>query len=547
MNIYPIQLYPSGYTDTFARDHLPSFEQWPELIFELPELQYSQQLNAAVELLDQVAIQHPDQVALLADGQSWNYGQLLERVNQIAHVLSEELGLIPGNRVLLHGPNTPMLAACWLAILKAGGIAVSTMPLLRGPELLKVMDKAQVSHALIDQSCAEAFLEAQGQASTLQQVKWFAADGGQLLEESKSKPTTFKGVSTSSDDVALIAFTSGTTGQPKGCMHFHRDLLAICDTFAKHVVQAKSDDIFIGSPPFAFTFGLGVSLLFPLRVGGSVVLLPNGSPPKLAAAIQQFGATICATAPTSYRMMASLPEMKELKSLRKCISAGEVLPAATRTLWRDAVGIELIDGIGATELLHIFISANEEEARAGYTGKAVPGWQACILDADGNPLPTGEIGHLAVKGPVGCRYLADERQQQYVQKGWNMTGDLYRMTEDGYFEYISRSDVMIISSGYNIAAPEVENTILLHSAVAECAVVGLPDEMRGQVISAFVVLHSEHVPSESLKQELQDFVKEKIAPYKYPRRLEFCRSLPKTATGKLQRYQLKELEDQKIL
>lgn len=547
MKICPTQLYPSGYIDTFARDHLPPFSEWPELIAKLPELQYPQHLNAAVALLDQAATQHPEKVALFAERQAWTYGELLERVNQIAHVLSDELGLIPGNRVLLHGLNTPMLAACWLAILKAGGIAVSTMPLLRGAELVKVIDKAQVSHALVDQSCAEAFLEAQEQASTLQQVQWFAADGGELLQLSQSKPTVFQSIPTSSDDVALIAFTSGTTGQPKGCMHFHRDLLAICDTFAKYVVQPNSDDIFIGSPPFAFTFGLGVSLLFPLYARGSVVLLPNGSPPKLAAAIQQFGATICATAPTSYRMMASLPDVKELKSLRKCISAGEVLPAATRILWRDTVGIELIDGIGATELLHIFISANEKEARAGYTGKAVPGWQACILNADGNPVSVGEIGHLAVKGPVGCRYLADERQQKYVKDGWNITGDLYRMTEDGYFEYIARSDDMIISSGYNIAAPEIENTLLLHSAVAECAVVGLSDEVRGQVVSAFVVLHEEYVPSESLKQELQDFVKAKIAPYKYPRRLEFCYGLPKTATGKLKRYQLKELEDLQTL
>lgn len=538
-----MKLGSSAYTDTFAREHLPPYQEWPELLFDLPELQYPNQLNAAVELLDKVAVQHPDKVALLAEGQSWTYGELLSRVNQIAHVLCDDMGLVSGNRVLLHGANTPMLAACWLAILKAGGIAVCTMPLLRAPELLKVVRKAQVSHALVEDACASVVEEVQAQAD-LQQVRPFASAGGSLLEAAKHKPTSFDAVPTSADDIALIAFTSGTTGQPKGCMHFHRNILAICDTFARHTVKASSDDIFIGSPPFAFTFGLGVSLLFPLRMGASVVLLEKASPPHLAEAIEKFGATICATAPTSYRMMASLPEARDLSSLRKCISAGEALSVANRTLWREHTGIELIDGIGATELLHIFMSADEQEARAGYTGKAIPGIQVCVLDTEGQRLPAGEIGHLAVKGPIGCLYLSDDRQTKYVQGGWNITGDLYRMTEDGYFEYISRSDDLIISSGYNIAGPEVENALLLHSAVAECAVVGLPDELRGHVVSAFVVLRPEYAPTEQLKQELQDFVKEKIAPYKYPRRLEFRSSLPKTATGKLQRYQLKELATQ---
>lgn len=539
-----MKLSSSAYTDTFAREHLPPDQEWPELLFDLPELQYPDQLNAAVELLDEVAAQHPEKVALLAGEQSWTYGELLSKVNQIAHVLRDDMGLVSGNRVLLHGANTPMLAACWLAILKAGGIAVCTMPLLRAPELLKVVCKAQVSHALVEEAYFSMVEEVQSQAKSLQQVRSFTPAGGDLLEIAQHKPTSFEAVSTSADDIALIAFTSGTTGQPKGCMHFHRNILAICDTFARHTLKANSDDIFIGSPPFAFTFGLGVSLLFPLRVGASVVLLEKASPPHLAEAIEKFGATICATAPTSYRMMASLPEAKDLSSLRKCVSAGEALSVANRTLWREHTGIELIDGIGATELLHIFMSADEQEARAGYTGKAIPGIQVCVLDQSGQRLPAGEIGHLAVKGPIGCLYLSDERQTTYVQDGWNITGDLYRMTEDGYFEYISRSDDLIISSGYNIAGPEVENALLLHSAVAECAVVGLPDELRGQLVSAFVVLRPEYAPTEQLKRELQDFVKEKIAPYKYPRRLEFRSGLPKTATGKLQRYQLKELATQ---
>ncbi|WP_291423320.1 AMP-binding protein [Deinococcus sp.] len=534
-----MKLHPSAHTDTFCREHLPPAEQWPELIFELPELQFPPVLNAAAELL-KLAQTHPDKPALLADGQCWTYRELDVRSNQLAHVLRDEMDLQPGNRVLLHGPNTPMLAALWFAVLKAGGVVVSTMPLLRGPELAKVISKARISHALSDVSCRAAVHDAMDSTNTLRHIYGFKRDGGLLLELARTRPETFEFVPTASDDVALIAFTSGTTGQPKGCLHFHRDLLAICDTFAKYVLKAMPDDIFIGSPPFAFTFGLGVSLLFPLRIGATTVLLENGSPPGLAASISAFGATVCATAPTSYRMMAALDDLEGLKTLRKCISAGEALPAATRELWREKTGIELIDGIGSTEMLHVFISADEHEARPGCTGKAVPGIRACVMDEQGRALPPGQAGRLAVKGPVGCRYLDDERQQVYVQHGWNITGDIYSMTADGYFEYQARGDDMIVSSGYNIAAPEVEGALLCHPAVAECAVVGLPDELRGQLVSAFVVLAPDYSPSDLLKKELQSFIKDEIAPYKYPRRIEFLDALPKTATGKLQRFQLRQ-------
>ncbi|RJF69026.1 2-aminobenzoate-CoA ligase [Deinococcus cavernae] len=533
-----MKLSPSAHEDSFARDHLPPPEQWPELIFELPELQYPERLNAAVELL-RLAAEQPDKPALVADGQVWTYRELDVRSNQLAHILRDEMDLKPGNRVLLHGPNTPMLAACWFAILKAGGIVVSTMPLLRGHELAKVISKASISHALSDVTCRTAVHDAMETTNSLRHIYGFKKDGGMLLEMARTRPESFDAVQTAADDVALIAFTSGTTGQPKGCMHFHRDILAICDTFAKYILKAERDDVFIGSPPFAFTFGLGVSLLFPLRIGATTALVENGSPPNLAQAIAQFGATVCSTAPTSYRMLASMPDLSGLKTLRKCVSAGEALPAATRQLWREKTGIELIDGIGATEMLHIFISADEQEARPGCTGKAIPGIRACVLDDDGQPLPPGQAGRLAVKGPVGCRYLDDERQSVYVQNGWNITGDTYVLTGDGYFEYQARSDDMIVSSGYNIAAPEVEGALLRHPAVAECAVVGLPDDLRGQVVSAFVVLAPNHQPSDLLKKELQAFVKDEIAPYKYPRRIEFRSALPKTATGKLQRFQLR--------
>ncbi|GAA3994580.1 AMP-binding protein [Deinococcus rubellus] len=536
-------LAPSAHQDTFARDHLPPEEQWPRLIFELPEVQYPVRLNAAAALLARAA-PPPDKLALLAAGVSWTYRELDVLSNQIAAVLRDDMAMIPGNRVLLHGPNTPMLAACWFAVLKAGGVAVSTMPLLRAAELGKVIAKAEISHVLCDSSCAASVEEALN-TTTLRHLQVFEGAGGELLNLARRKPEDFEAVDTAADDVALIAFTSGTTGQPKGCMHFHRDLLAVCDTFARHILRPTSDDIFVGSAPFAFTFGLGACLLFPVWAGATAVLLEHGSPPQLAAAIEQFGVTICATAPTSYRMMAALPDLDGLKSLRKCISAGEALPAATRLRWREATGIELIDGIGATELLHIFISADEQHARSGATGQVIPGIRACVLDENGEPLPPGLPGRLAVQGPVGCRYLADERQHDYVQRGWNITGDTYLMTEDGYFEYQARSDDMIVSSGYNIAAPEVEEALLRHPAVAECAVIGLPDELRGQVVGAFVVLAAGQAgdnpaASETLKTELQLFVKSQIAPYKYPRFIEFRDALPKTATGKLQRFALRQ-------
>jgi len=534
----------SAHIDTFARDHLPPRSEWPELVFSLPELQYSERLNCASELLDRMAARHPERLCLQGAGLRWSYAELLEQANRIAHVLTQDMGLVPGNRVLLRAPNHPMLVAAWFAVMKTGGIAVTTMPLLRAKELTEVVNKAQVSHALCDGRLREELEHAQPNCPTLQQVIYWG-EGGSLEARMAHKPTHFANVETASDDTCLIAFTSGTTGQPKGCMHFHRDVLAICDTFGKHILRATPDDVFIGSPPLAFTFGLGGLVLFPMRIGASSVLLEKASPDLLLPAIAEYRASVVFTSPTAYRAMAAQAPKFDLASLRKCVSAGEPLPASTRKLWKEATGIELIDGIGATEMLHIFISHTEEEARPGATGKPVPGYQACVLDEAGHPLPPGQVGRLAVKGPTGCRYLADERQRSYVQHGWNITGDAYLVDEEGYFVYQARTDDMIVSAGYNIAGPEVEDALLLHPAVAECAVVGAPDPERGQIVKAYVVLRAGVEPSAALVKELQDFVKQKIAPYKYPRAIEFRESLPRTQTGKLQRYLLRKEAEQK--
>jgi 2-aminobenzoate-CoA ligase len=534
---------PSAHVDTFARDHLPPPEALPELLFELPTLQFPAQLNCATELLDRaVAEGRGERLCIQAPGLRWTYAELQAQANRIANVLVHDMGLVPGQRVLLRSPNSPMLAACWFAVVKAGGIAVGSMPLLRATELKQIIDKAQIRHALCDLRLAEELKLAAADSPTLQQLRFFHDGGPDGLEAAMVRQAaTFANANTAADDTCLMAFTSGTTGQPKGTMHFHRDVMAACACWPPHVLRPTPEDIFIGSPPLAFTFGLGGLLLFPMSVGASTVLVEKVSPPDLMAAVQQFGATVMFTAPTSYRAIAMSLQGKPwpAKSLRKCVSAGEALPAATRKLWRQTSGLEIIDGIGSTELLHIFISADELEARPGATGKAVPGYIACVMDAEGRPLPPGQVGALAIKGPTGCKYLADARQSNYVRDGWNYTGDAYLLDEDGYFHYQSRTDDMIISAGYNIAGPEVEDALLRHPDVAECGVVGVPDDERGQIVKAYVVLKATAQPTPATAAALQDYVKQAIAPYKYPRAIEFRDKLPRTETGKLQRFRLR--------
>ena len=538
---------PSAHTDSFVRDRVPPADQLSRLLFELPELQFAAQLNCATELLDRwVAQGDGARLAVLGaapDGAPirWTYAELQTRANRIANVLVDELGLVPGNRVLLRGANSPMLAACWFGVVKAGGIAVGSMPLLRARELTGIVAKAEITHALVDARLAEELALARPLCPTLTQVLHFNGGLGSGLEAAMAmRPTTFTNVDTAADDTCIVAFTSGTTGQPKAALHFHRDVMAACACWPPHVLRAMPDDRVIGSPPLAFTFGLGGLLLFPLSIGAASVLVEKASPDAMPAAIERYRATICYTSPTAYRAMAGQMGAHDVSSLRKCVSAGEALPAATRQLWRDTTGIELIDGIGSTELLHIFISATEEQARGGATGFVVPGYQACVLGDDGQPVPPGQVGRLAVRGPTGCKYLADERQKTYVQDGWNLTGDAYRIDPaDGQFEYQSRTDDMIVSGGYNIAGPDVESALLLHPAVADCGVVGVADAERGQIVKAVVVLKPGRAGDAAMAKALQDFVKQTIAPYKYPRAVEFRDSLPRTENGKLQRYKLR--------
>jgi 2-aminobenzoate-CoA ligase len=528
----------SAHLDTFTADNLPPRADWPELIFEVPELDYGGQLNCADELLDATVRRlGGERRCLVTDVLTWTYADLLANVNRIAHVLVEDLGIVPGNRVLLRGTNNPWQVACWLSVLKAGAVAVSTMPLLRPGELEPVIEAAQPALALCDQESTDDLLSCWPRDAPLVVVG--SDDGDDLTARSRDKPADFTSVPTAADDVALIAFTSGTTGRPKGCMHFHRDVLAIADTFSRHVLRPRPDDLFVASPPMAFTYGLGGMLIFPLRCGAASLLVEKPAPPLLAEAIARHRATVMFTAPTAYRAMLRLPDAN-LTSLERCVSAGEHLPSATWHAWHDRTGLRIIDGIGATEMLHIFISSSGEEIRPGATGRAVPGFRARIVNDAGQPVPDGTVGRLQVRGPVGCRYLADARQRQYVRDGWNVTGDSYLRDEDGYFWYQARTDDMIISSGYNIAGPEVEGALLRHPDVAEAAVVGVPDEDRGTVIKAFVVLQGGVPAGEDTARLLQDFVKQQIAPYKYPRLLEFVDELPRTSSGKVQRFRLRQ-------
>jgi len=524
--------------DSFVRDRLPPPDQLPEFRFDLPELQYPERLNAAAELLGGGA---PDALAVVNDHGRWTYADIDDFSGRIARLLVEEHGLVPGNRVLLRGPNGYTIFAAWLAILKAGGIVVATMPLLRPGEIATVIERADISHAIVDSRFIGDFRQAVEQTHSVKHIIKYDGDYGRgELETRTASLQPLPPFETGRDDPCIIAFTSGTTGVPKGCVQFHRDILAPCDTFAKHLVGPKPGDVFMTTAPMAFTFGLGITPMFPLRFGAASATVEQASPPVLLNAIAKHGVTHLGTAPTAYKAMLSQPALDDaLSTLRYCISAGEHLPEATWRAWKDRTGISITDGIGSTEMMHIFVSAAGDDVRPGSTGKAVPGYTATILDADGNEVAEG-VGRLAIKGPTGCRYLDDPRQRDYVVNGWNVTGDTYRRDADGYYWYLARSDDMIVSSGYNIGAPEVENALLSHPAVAECAVIGVPCAERGQKVKAFVVLAVDAEPSDELVAELQAHAKAEIAPYKYPREIEFVDSLPKTATGKLRRSELRQ-------
>jgi len=548
-------MHPSAHIDTFARDHLPPLDQWPELLLDgNPDVAYPARLNCAVELLDaHVAQGRGDRIALRwrgADGsrQTMTYRALAELSNRIAHVLVEDMRLVAGNRLLLCGPNNPMMAAAWLAAMKAGLVVVATMPLLRSADLHPIIEKGNVHAALCDKRLQDELRNCMdpghaAYSSLLTQAVYFSDDGPDALETlAAAKPAQFTACDTAADDVCLIAFTSGTTGKPKGCMHFHRDVLAMCDTFSRHVLRTSADDVTCGTPPLAFTFGLGGLLCFPLRAGGSTVLIERFTPEQFLQTVQDFRVTMSFTAPTFYRQMAELAAQYDLTSLKTTVSAGEALPDATRQLWKDATGIEMLDGIGGTEMIHVYISSRPEAVRRGAIGQVVPGYVAQIVDEDMQPVPVGTVGRLAVKGPTGCRYLADERQRKFVQQGWNLPGDTFKMDADGYFYYQARNDDMIVSAGYNIAGPEVEDALLSHEAVAECGVIGAPDALRGTIVKAFVVLKPGHTGDDAMVKTLQDYVRERIAPYKYPRAIVFMDKLPRTETGKLQRFALRQSE-----
>ncbi|HEX6077635.1 MAG TPA: AMP-binding protein [Micromonosporaceae bacterium] len=532
-----MQLSTSAHTDTFPRDHLPPPEQWPEFHFDLPDLRYPDRLNCAVSLLEETIKGHgPDRPCLISPTETWTYGDLLRRANQIARVLVEDCGIVPGNRVLLRAPNNLWLVACWFAVLKAGAVVVTTMPLLRESELRTIGEIAEVNLSLVD----HRFVDALAAADIAPYVVWGGGGTDDLIQRAAGKPEDFDSVATAADDVALLAFTSGTTGRPKATMHFHRDVLAIADTFSRYVLRPTPDDLFAGSPPLGFTFGLGGLVVFPLHAGAATLLLEKATPDVLLPALAEHKASVVFTAPTAYRaMIPNLPE-GGLPHLRRSVSAGEPLPRSTWDAWYEATGLKLIDGIGATEMLHIFISAADDEIRPGATGKAIPGYEAAVLDDKGDPVSDGELGRLAARGPTGCRYLSDERQARYVQHGWNITGDIYRRDSDGYFWYHSRSDDMIISAGINIGGPEVEQALLKHPDVLESAVVGAPDPERTMVVQAYVVLRPGVTGDAAKAAELREHCRVEIAPYKAPRVIEFLEALPRTSTGKVQRFVLRE-------
>ncbi len=533
----------SAHVDTFTRDNLPPAEAWPELLLE--GFDYPERLNAAVELTDaMVAKGFGDRTALIGNGRLRTYKELSDWSNRIAHALVEDYGVKPGNRVLIRSANNPAMVACWLAATKAGAVVVNTMPMLRAGELGKIVDKAEIGLALCDTRLMEEMVACAKGSRFLKKVIGFdgtANHDAELDRIALGKPVRFDAVETGRDDVALLGFTSGTTGEPKATMHFHRDLMIIADGYAKEVLKVTPEDVFVGSPPLAFTFGLGGLAVFPLRFGAAAALLEQATPPNLIAIIEEYRATVCFTAPTAYRvMLKAMDEGADLSSLRAAVSAGETLPAPVYEEWMEKTGKPMLDGIGATEMLHIFITNRFDDHRPASTGRPVAGYEAKVVDEAGAECPRGTPGRLAVRGPTGCRYLADDRQKGYVRNGWNITGDTFVQTEDGYFHFAARNDDIIVSSGYNIAGPEVEAALLAHDDVLECAVIGAPDEARGEIVEAHVVLAGGVKPDEATVLRLQEHVKRTIAPYKYPRRIVFTGALPKTQTGKIQRYRLRQ-------
>jgi 2-aminobenzoate-CoA ligase len=535
-------LGPTAHLDTFARDNLPPPDQWPD--FRLEGFDYPEHMNAAVELTDRMVERgFGDRTALVGHGRRRTYKELADWSNRLAWALIEDYGVKPGNRVLIRSANNPAMIACWLAATKAGAVVVNTMPMLRAGELTKIVDKAEIGLGLCDTRILDELIACAKTSGFLKSVVGFdgtANHDAELDRLALNKPVTPAAVPTGRDDVALLGFTSGTTGSPKATMHFHRDILIIADVYARKVLEVRPDDVFVGSPPIAFTFGLGGLAVFPLRFGASAVLIESATPANLVKIIEDHKATVCFTAPTAYRaMLAAMDEGADLSSLRLAVSAGETLPAPIYEAWTTRTGVPILDGIGSTEMLHVFVSNRLDDRKPGVTGKPVPGYEARVVDTSFKDVPRGTVGRLAVRGPTGCRYLADARQREYVQNGWNVTGDAFSQDEDGYFRFAARNDDMIVSSGYNIAGPEVEAALLMHECVSECAVIGLPDEERGQIVAAFVVLKPDVSPDEATAMRLQAHVKASIAPYKYPRALRFVEALPKTQTGKIQRFQLR--------
>jgi len=540
-----LKLGPSAHVDTFARDNLPPFDQWPDILLDRNEFQYPERMNAGVELTDcMVERGFGDHVALIGNGRRRTYKELSDWSNRLAHALVENFDVKPGNRVLIRSGNNPALVAAWLAASKAGAVVVNTMPLLRARELGKIVDKAEIKLGLCDSRIADELVACAKDSRFLKQVVAFDGTSNHDAELDRialDKPVKFDAVNTGRDDVALLGFTSGTTGEPKGTMHFHRDLLIIADGYAREVLQVTPGDIFVGSPPLAFTFGLGGLAIFPLRFGATATLLEDASPANIIKIIETYKATICFTAPTAYRaMIAAMDQGADLSTLRLAVSAGETLPAPVFEEWTRKTGKPILDGIGSTEMLHIFITNRVSDAVPGATGRPVTGYEAMIVDSDMRELLRGAAGRLAVRGPTGCRYLADKRQNEYVRDGWNLTGDTFVQDTDGRFHFVARADDMIISGGYNIAGPEVEAALLSHADVAECAVVGSPDIQRGQIVTAYIVLRAGIAGDTDCVKRLQDHVKAVIAPYKYPRAIKFIDALPKTQTGKLQRFKLRE-------
>ncbi len=534
----------------------PPRELWPRFGLDFPEArEWPAKLNIAEVLVDD-NLKRGDKPAILYEDRQIKYRELQLMINKFGNAL-KVLDVKPYDRVMLRLPNIPEFIVSSLAVQKLGAVSVPTFTLLKAKELSYIASDCEAKVLITTPSLLEDVEKAKGELKTIRHIVLADAKPSEVeapyiafdyLMDDFKEATGLEPVRVDQDEVTLLLYTSGTTGPPKGCIHTHRHYLAVADCYAKNVLQAREDDVWGGPPTMAFAYGHTGLICNPLRHGATTSLVGSGrfEPASMFQLIEKHGISVFYGVPTAYRTMVALKHERgkyDFSSLRVCVTAGEPCPPSLYYTIKEFFGCEVLEHMGCTELFNGFISTRFGQVKPGSMGLAVPGYDVRILGDDGNEVKTGEVGHLAVAGPIGIRYWKlPEKQAESVRNGWNHTGDMAYKDEEGFFWFASRSDDIIKTAAYRVSPHEVEEALIKHGAVAEAGVIGVPDLERGQIIKAFIVLKPDHKPSSRLEEELRVFVKDQIAPYKAPKEVEFVKELPKTETGKIRRAELKRKE-----